>query len=97
MNARDRAAHLVERRLLPLLIVFCAGGWLGQRSGEHLAAEQAEAVALARKEVRAATVSLQQWRQACEPLLSLPLESTPELLLVQDQLPADGAAAGARP
>lgn len=84
-------ANTVERVLIPLLAAFVAGFITAQTIDEAQQIATADAVAEARAAVRRAQVRLQQYSRACDPLLSWPVQATPEIV------PAAGAAAGARP
>lgn len=81
MNAQAHAmADWVERTALPLLLAFVFGLLAGEWSSAEQAGEARDAVSQARAAVARAEVALAHWRHACEPLLSLPPESTPELI-----------------
>lgn len=81
MNAQAHAlADWVERTALPLLLAFVFGLLAGEWSSAEQAGEARDAVRQARAAVARAEVALAHWRHACEPLLSLPPQSTPELI-----------------
>jgi hypothetical protein len=81
------SADTVEWVLFPLLAAFAAGVIVGQTFDE-------QRLVAAERQTQHHAAALQAWRSACEPLLTLPVESTPEIVLVATP-PA--AAAGARP
>lgn len=87
-----RMAHLVEWRLVPLLLALAVGVMLGQCSDERLLAEQAQALEQAQADLRLAAAVLAQWEYACTPLLSMPVQGTPELLDADWPVAASGAA-----
>lgn len=89
-----RIAHLVEWRLVPLLLALTVGVMLGQCSDERRLAEQAQALKQARADLRVAASVLAQWEYACTPLLSMPVQGTPELLQAAEPGAARGQAVG---
>ena len=84
MNERDipedGSAHMVESVLIPLLFALFSGCLLARAYYEPRlqAADQAASQAL--RAVRLTQARLQLYAQACDPLLSWPVEATPELL-----------------
>lgn len=77
-------ADWVERHVLPLVLAFAAGTLLGLVSqDQHLVDQRDEAHAVAVRARRIATEAnnvARRWEAACTPLLSLPVESTPEII-----------------
>lgn len=77
---RDSTARFVETVVLPLLVAFGIGLIVGQWSEEKRTAQAQAAVKQARRAVARIEADLGQWRQACEPLLTLPVHSSPMVL-----------------
>lgn len=74
------AVEIVEWVLLPLLAAFVAGFVLAQQADELRLAQADAAVAKARQAVQRAQANLDLYYSACTPLLSWPVESTPEII-----------------
>lgn len=95
---RWSSAEFVESRVLPVLMAFGLGVVLAQWADQHRLVER---LAEANKQTRAAVREARHQAKvaelyaiACGPLLSLPLESTPELIAAAPA-EADAASTGA--
>jgi hypothetical protein len=86
--------EFVEQRVLPVLLAFALGvlAWdevVDRRQADVLAAAQAKAVQ-ARKAATQAQDLAGLYATACGPLLSLPVQSTPEIDLAAEALAMKG-------
>jgi hypothetical protein len=74
------SAETVDRLLLPLLAAFVAGFIVAQQCDEVRLAQADAAVARAMLAVQRTQARLDLFASACTPLLSWPIESTPEIV-----------------
>ena len=70
-------AHWVDRVGIPLLVAFTVGMLVGSGSQGYHAEQAMEQVRRARHVVARVEADLQQWRQACEPLVAMPVMQAP--------------------
>jgi hypothetical protein len=84
LTTTARHAAWLERHALPLAAAWIVGYLCGQWRTEvdlmpNMLAAQ-ELAAQARHRARVAEARQELWAQACEPLLTLPIEATPEII-----------------
>lgn len=69
--------HWVDRVGIPLLVAFTVGMVVGSGSQHHQTDNALQEVRQARQLVARVQADLQQWRQACEPLVAMPVLQAP--------------------